>query len=64
MTEVKFDLKLTDRQILRMVLASQMALANILVSLALTQDGYRGPTADKAKMLAHNLEQVLEGIPK
>jgi hypothetical protein len=59
-TKVVRDLKLTDRQLLRMVLAAQRDMANILAGIAYPRQN----TADDARMLAHNLTEVLEGIPK
>lgn len=61
MTRATFDLKLSDREILRMVLASQRDIADILSSICIGTG--RANAALKAQSLQHNIDEVLKGIP-
>ena len=60
MTKVTHDLKMTDREMLRVIIASQMELAGILFKMNFGHPGAR----EAAGLLHENLTQVLSGIPR
>lgn len=53
------DLKLSDRQLLRIVLAAQRDLAKVLFLMNINSNA-----REAAGTLHRDLEQVLKGIPK
>ena len=57
------DLKLTDRQLLRMILAAQRDMAGILLSMAAQPFPARA-AINKAETLERNLTELLRGIPR
>jgi hypothetical protein len=52
------DLKLSDRELLRMILAAQRDMAAALIG------GVGQHSSDKLQQLWWNLNEVLKGIPK
>lgn len=61
MTRATKDMKLSDRELIRMTLAAQKEIANILASLSIALSAPM--TAIKAQELYRSIDDVLKGVP-
>jgi hypothetical protein len=58
MTRATKDLKLSDRELLRIIIAAQRDIAGIL-----QRQFINNSSMEDAKVLAHDLDELLKGIP-
>lgn len=58
MTRATKDMKLSNRELIRMTLAAQRDIARILMRMNINQS-----SRVDAEILAHDLDEVLKGVP-